>query len=118
MSTLAGAPVVAGVDGSTHEQLVIDWAISEARLRNRTLLLLHAYDWAVLGASFTDPPYGAVQQVYHDDAASIRDHALAAARTAAPDLEVSARVVDGGAAGVLVGASQSAAAVVVGHRGR
>lgn len=118
MTAATGAPVVAGVDGSAHQQRVIGWAVSEARLRNRPLVLVHAYDWARLGESFAAAPYGAVQEAYHKAATGVRDAALAAARDAAPDLDVTARVVDGGAAGVLVAASRSAALVVVGHRGR
>lgn len=117
MTKIAGA-VVVGIDGSQHQPAVIDWAVREARLHHRPLVLVHAYDWALLGSSFAEPPYGAVQESLRDNAGRIRDEALAFARTAAPDLDITARVDDGWPARVLVEASQSAALVVVGHRGR
>jgi nucleotide-binding universal stress UspA family protein len=118
MSTLAGAPIVVGIDGSAHQRSVIDWAVSEARWRRRPLELVHAFDWALLGASIGMPPYGAVQESLHEAATQIRDEALATVRAEAPDLDVTAQVVDGRATAVLIDRSQTAAVVVLGHRGR
>jgi nucleotide-binding universal stress UspA family protein len=117
MST-STAPVVVGVDGSSHQQKVIDWAASEARLRRRPLRLVHAFDWALLGMSYTARPYGVVQEELQANAARILERSLAIARHIAPDLDIDGRVVDGSPTAVLRDASRSAAVVVVGHRGR
>ncbi|AGL16951.1 universal stress protein [Actinoplanes sp. N902-109] len=45
MTTLAGAPVVAGVDGSARSLAAVEAAASEAALRNRPLRLIHAFAW-------------------------------------------------------------------------
>ncbi len=117
MATTPSAPVIAGIDASGHWPAVVDWALTEARVRHRPLVLLHAYDWAVLARYFAERPHGAVQELVHANAVRVRDKALATARGAAPDLDIQARLVDGGPARVLIDASRTAAAVVVGHRG-
>ncbi|MBX6723073.1 MAG: universal stress protein, partial [Dactylosporangium sp.] len=117
MST-STAPVVVGVDGSSHQQMAIDWAVSEARLRRRPLRLVHAFDWGLLGMSYAAPPYGVVQADLQSSAARILERSLAMARHVAPDLDIDGRVVDGSPSAVLRDASRSAAVVVVGHRGR
>jgi len=111
-------PVVVGVDGSAHQQMVIEWAVSEARLRRRPLRLVHAFDWALLGLSYSAPPYGVVQEQLQASAARILERGLTMARHIAPELDIEGRVVDGSPAAVLRDASRSAAVVVVGHRGR
>lgn len=117
MST-STAPVVVGVDGSSHQQVAIDWAVSEARLRRRPLRLVHAFDWALLGMSYAAPPYGVVQEELQANAARILERSLAMAHHIAPDLDIDGRVVDGSPSAVLRDTSRSAAVVVVGHRGR
>lgn len=117
MTTTPHAPVVVGVDGSEHQRLTLAWAVSEARLRNRPLTIVHSYDLATFGTSFDVPPYGAVQEAMHARAEEVRDAALAAAQEIAPDLDVRAEIRDGGAAAVLVAASRNAALVVVGRHG-
>jgi len=118
MTAITGAPVVAGIDGSEHQRAVLAWAVAEARLRHRPLSLVHGFEWATLGASFEAAPYGAVQEIIHDDAQRVRDEALDTVRAMAPDVRVSAAVHDGSPAGLLVRASETAALLVVGHRGR
>lgn len=118
MTRATSAPIVVGVDGSEYQPAVLDWAVTEARLRHRPLTLVHAFEWAALGTSIEAAPYGAVQELIHDNAHRIRDEAAAAVRATAPDVQVTASVVDGSPASVLVQASQTAALVVVGHRGR
>lgn len=118
MSDVTGAPIVVGIDGSDYQPAVLDWAVAEARLRHRPLALVHGFEWAALGTSFEAVPYGAVQELVQENARRIRDDASAAVRAAAPDVQLTAQVVNGSPASVLVGESRSAAAVVVGHRGR
>lgn len=118
MAEVTGAPIVVGIDGSPYQPAVLDWAVAEARLRHRPLALVHGFEWSTLGTSFEAAPYGAVQEMIHDNAVRVRDEAAAAVRAAAPDVEVTARVVNGSPATVLVRESARAALVVVGHRGR
>jgi len=117
MTIIAGAPVVAGIDGSEHQPAVLAWAVAEARMRHRPLSLAHGFVGTV-GTSFDTAPYGAVQEAIHDNAQRVRDEALDMVTAMAPDVRVTASVLDGTPAGVLVRASENAAAVVVGRRGR
>jgi nucleotide-binding universal stress UspA family protein len=79
---------------------------------------VHGFEWAALGTSFDAVPYGAVQEVIQDNARQVRDDALAIVRAMAPDVRVTASVLDGSPAALLVRASETATVVVVGHRGR
>jgi nucleotide-binding universal stress UspA family protein len=112
MAGQAGAPVVVGVDGSRDAQAALDYAAWEAHRRRRPLRLVHGfvpvrmYGPAIAGAQ--DVPTGAADLV-RDGAAAVRQRY--------PDLDVTAAVVAGSPAGVLVEQSPDAALVVVGSRG-
>jgi hypothetical protein len=47
------APVVIGVDGSPAGTAALDWAVTEAVLRRRPLVIIHAFAWALM-----DVPWG------------------------------------------------------------
>jgi nucleotide-binding universal stress UspA family protein len=95
--------IVVGVDGSRASADALRWALAEARRRAHRVLLVHAGDAA-------DPGGAAPSTV-------VLKHQRFAGRVA-PDVDVSAEVVPGAVADVLIGLSPGAELVVVGGRGR
>jgi len=104
--------IVVGVDGSDHARRALDWALSEARLRQGRCLLVHAYDYGIAGAT----PGGAPVEGIAQAAQEVLDRELAFARGSGVPVE--GRLVAEGAARALLDASAGADLVVVGSRGR
>jgi nucleotide-binding universal stress UspA family protein len=117
MTTVAGAPVVVGVDGSAVSLAAVDLAAREAQLRNRPLRVVHAFIWPYLnvplGPSLYGPPEGGLR---HDTERIVAD-AVERAGSAFPDVTVTGKVVTGAPGTVLVDESCNAALVVIGDRG-
>ncbi|HEX2704799.1 MAG TPA: universal stress protein, partial [Candidatus Lustribacter sp.] len=111
----ARAPVVAGVDGTGNDELVLAWAAAEAQRLGVALLAVHALDLpsGVVAGGFSDR---------HEILATVRlerrgeavRHALERVRTTHPDVETS--MVDrwGTPAQELVALGGRASAIVVG----
>lgn len=117
MITAAGAPVIAGVDGSAAALEAVAWAAVEAHSQHRTLQVLHASVWSLL----RHPVPAAVPSTYrqsrlHEAQCWVRD-AARAARQAAPGVEVVERLVVGEPAPVLLGESRHAQQLVIGSHG-
>ncbi|BCY09296.1 universal stress protein [Actinoplanes sp. L3-i22] len=119
MTHIAGAPVVVGIDGSPSSLDAVEMAAGEALLRQAPLHLVHALVWPASLASVRPASEGAPEP-----AALIRAHieaVVAEAKTRAakeaPDVPVTAEVVDGPAAYVLLQRSRRAALVLIGDRG-
>jgi nucleotide-binding universal stress UspA family protein len=109
--------VVVGVDGSPSSLAAVDVAASRARLRRMRLRIVHAFIWPELGAPLGPSPYGPPEGGLLNDAERLLAAAVERAHRAAPDVDVDAVLVTGGAAAVLVEESREAALVVVGDRG-
>jgi nucleotide-binding universal stress UspA family protein len=111
--------VIVGVDGSEEALRAVRWAVPEARRRRATLRLVTAFTW-------TDdrmPGWpGLGQAAYGERLRAVAEHGLAAAATAAtqldPDLTVEQDLVLGFPGGVLVEQAQDAELLVVGDNGR
>lgn len=114
--TLA-ASVVVGVDGSSSSLAAVDLAAAEATVRRRPLRIVHAFVWPYLNVPLGPPAGGPPDGGLRSAADRLVDEAVARARAAAPDVEVSGEVVTGAAGAVLLTRSRSAALVVVGDRG-
>ncbi|SCG77417.1 universal stress protein [Micromonospora humi] len=116
-TTMAGAFVVAGVDGSPAALDAVRVAAREAAYRRRPLRVVHAFIWPLmgvpLGPAAGGPPGGGLRH----QAERYVAHAVAEAARVAPEVPVTGAVVDGAATPVLLGESRHAALVVLGHRG-
>jgi nucleotide-binding universal stress UspA family protein len=111
--------VIVGVDGSEEALRAVRWAVPEARRRQATLRLVTAFAW-------TDDRMvgwpGLGQAAYGERLRAAAEHDLAAAATAAaqldPDLPVEQDLVLGFPGGVLVDQARGAELLVVGDNGR
>lgn len=116
MTTTNHAPIVVGVDGSPGSRVALAWAADEARTHRRPLRLIHAFSW---------PPYAPAEARYpapgdigiRGYAEQVLSEALAAAHQAAPDLEISGDVIEGGTASSLLTEAAHAAMLVIGAGG-
>lgn len=109
--------VLVGVDGSAAGLHALDWAAAEARVRGLGLRLVVAYALPSFTAASLDGGYAALDDAtIRAGAQAVLDEALAHLRD--PGVPLSARVVTGDAAGVLVEESTHVELAVVGTRGR
>jgi nucleotide-binding universal stress UspA family protein len=112
--------IVVGVDGSRASKEALSWAVGEARLREDTVVALHA----------SMPPYTApaalpgalIVPVEDGTAEAIRKAAEellaeAVSEAAAGDVTIEQRLVEGPAAGALIEEAKGAQLLVVGSRG-
>jgi nucleotide-binding universal stress UspA family protein len=105
--------IVVGVDGSEHSRRALRWALDEAKLRGVGCLLIHAWNYGLVGAS---PWPGEAAQTLADDARVLLERDVAFACSSGVPVE--ARLEYGSAAQVLTNASKGALLLVVGNRGR
>jgi nucleotide-binding universal stress UspA family protein len=108
----SGGLIAVGVDGAPHARRALDWALAEARLRRWRCLLIHAYEFGIVGPA----PLGAPELEHIKAVEETLDQEVAFAR--ASGLPVGGKVVGGGASKALVDASHHADLLVVGSRGR
>jgi nucleotide-binding universal stress UspA family protein len=109
--------IVVGVDGSDHGQCALVWAAREAQRRRRPLHIVTAYSVPIFAASGLDGGYATVDDsVIREGAEAVVQQALE--KVSAYDIDVSASVENGDAAGVLLEMSQTAELLVFGTRGR
>jgi nucleotide-binding universal stress UspA family protein len=115
--------IVVGVDGSELGRAALEWAVAEARLRNATVVALHA--WAfVPPPSLTEPglvpmPSGDLTEELEREqnaAAAVLDEAVG--QVDVGGVEVEALLVETAAGDALVDAADGADLVVVGSHGR
>jgi nucleotide-binding universal stress UspA family protein len=108
--------IIVGIDGSPESEHALRWAAAEAAHRDGELLVLHIYDWHMIG---TPAPIGVPFVVdAKGDAEAILAKAVATAREVAPTIAVRGEALLGAAAPTLVAASANGATIVVGNRGR
>jgi len=110
------AAVVAGYDDSDAARLAVRWAARYAAATKRSLEVVHAWVWPVFTSNL-GPVGGVSGSGLRHAAEAIRDAGAALARSAAPGLTVTARVLPGLPAQVLREAARGAALLVVGSRG-
>ncbi len=108
--------IVVGIDGSTGARSALLWAADECRVRQRTLLVVHAPDStdAVLVASSGEPAIRALDQLGER---LLNEHA-AAASARQPGVPVTTLLSHAAAADALVDLSADTDLLVVGTHGR
>jgi nucleotide-binding universal stress UspA family protein len=115
MSVVHGS-VVVGVDGSDVSSAALAWATRFASLESRPLSVVHACGLPAAMTDFED--LLASERGLRSIGRKITAEAEAEARLNDPGLAVSSTVVMGSPGNVMVEASETAALVVVGARGR
>ncbi|MFD5027687.1 universal stress protein [Streptomyces sp. NPDC058373] len=108
MSTL---PVIAAVDGSEDSTRALEWALTEARLREAPLRVVHAVRTAAPRGA--EPPAGADAP---DSSVIVQTREALAGRTGLPELSFA--TLDSSAASILPGLGAEAQLLVLGSRGR
>jgi len=108
--------ICVGVDGSSASQSALRWAAAEAAANNAELVVIHAYDWRVLGARAQIG--GAYADVARSMATTLMETAVDQARALAPEVNVRGETVLGAAGPTLVTASETFDLTVLGSRGR
>lgn len=111
-----GLPLVVGVDGSASSMAAVDWAADEAARHGVALRLVYGAKWE---------HYDRIKPSFHPDrtmepivAERLVAESAERAERRAPDVKVSAEVVDDDAATAVLAEGRGALAVVVGNRGR
>jgi nucleotide-binding universal stress UspA family protein len=117
MSTATGAPVIVGVDGSTSALGAVRLAAHEARMLGRPLRVVHAFIWPLMHVPLGPSPTGPPETGLRHDAEVIVKNAVAEAARAEPHVEITAQILAGAAAPVLLQEARHAALVVLGDRG-
>ncbi|MCX2951419.1 universal stress protein [Lentzea sp. NEAU-D7] len=111
------APVVAGVDGSSSALAAVRWAAADCARHHTPLKLVHGYDVPAPGHPEIVLTSNEIRRAIEEQSDNWLAEAAAAARAAAPDVEVSTeRVLEYGTA-LLISESRDARLVVLGSRG-
>ena len=118
--------IVVGVDGSPGSLAALRFALAEARLRDATVVAMHAWVFPLVEAAepflleYPGPQVDTLGQVTAALALQSEERLNRALQEVAPEaegIEVERRVTEGDAAAVLVEASKDADLLVVGSRG-
>jgi nucleotide-binding universal stress UspA family protein len=120
------AAVVVGVDGSAGAAEALRWAVAEARLRKARLRIVHAWTYGYVGmpnGGFDYMGLGSYASLGIDlgdlqrAAEDLLEKAIGAVAGGVDGVEIERQVLQGTAAGVLVGAVVAGDLLVVGSRG-
>jgi nucleotide-binding universal stress UspA family protein len=115
-----GGLIVVGVDHSAGAKVALRFALEEARLREATLRVVHAWQFGYLGATGLEgglPAVGGDLDEFRRAAAAELDAIIGEAAGDADRIEVERRLEQGTPAAVLVDESRDADLLVVGSRG-
>ena len=110
-------PVVVGVDGSARSLAAVETAAGEAALRRRRLRIVHALVWVPFGMDMDPAVVPPVHQSHWVQAESCVAEAQRIAAERAPEVDVTAEVIPGRPATVLLHESEHAALLVLGDHG-
>lgn len=112
--------IVVGVDRSEGSKAALRFAVEEAKLRQTTLRVVHAWQYGAAGTAGVESFYPAVGVDFSEVQSAAEETLAETLRSSLSDadaVEVEERVVEGRAAGVLVDESRDADMLVVGSRG-
>jgi nucleotide-binding universal stress UspA family protein len=105
--------IVVGVDGSPSSLAAVDWAVTEARLRNGKIRLVSAWYYPPLASEVGD---GVIDDTFKNYAEQTLAEALG--MVADQGIPVSGTVVENSPAIAMLDAARDANLVIVGSRGR
>src|SRR6478735_2883969 len=109
--------VVVGIDGTRAAEAALDWATAEAAARGCRLRIVHAFRPSLLVDPYgVVPPLGDLPVVWAA-AEQVLAQAAVRARSVAPDLPVTARLLQATAFPALLGEARDASVLVLGGRG-
>jgi nucleotide-binding universal stress UspA family protein len=112
-----GSVVVVGIDGTGTADDALDWATAEAAARGCRLRIVHAFHPPLLVDPYgVVPPLGDLPLVWAG-AEQVLASAVARARSVAPDLPVTTRLLQATACPALLGEARDARVLVLGGRG-
>lgn len=119
-TTTDARPLVVGIDGSPGARAALEYALEEAALRARALVVVMAFEPALTGVTATGalPSAHDDQHRAHQLARAEVDAALAGRPAGRRPRDVTIEVRSGPAPAVLTHLSRGADALIVGHRGR
>jgi nucleotide-binding universal stress UspA family protein len=112
--------IVVGVDHSAGANAALRFALEEARLRQATLRVVHAWQFGYLGATGLEgwlPAVGGELDDFRRGAEAALEQTLAEAGVDGEGLTIERRVEQGSPATVLIEESEGADLLVVGSRG-
>lgn len=112
--------IVVGVDQSAGADAALRFALEEARLRQATLRVVHAWQFGYLGATGLEgwlPAVGGELEDFRRSAEAALDQTLKGVGVDTEGLTIERRAEQGQAATVLIEESESADLLVVGSRG-
>ncbi|MFJ5993272.1 universal stress protein [Lentzea sp. NPDC092896] len=111
------APIVVGVDGSASALSAVTWAAQESARHKVPLRLVHAYSLPTRGYPEVILTGNEIRDAIEQLGRDKLDEATAAARAAAPDVEVTTGIACCGASALLIEESKAARLIVVGSQG-
>jgi nucleotide-binding universal stress UspA family protein len=112
--------IVVGVDHSAGANAALQFALEEARLRQATLRVVHAWQFGYVGATGLEgwlPAVGGELEDFRQGAAAALDETLQEVAADTDGVTIERRVEQGTAAAVLIEESRGAVLLVVGSRG-
>jgi len=112
--------IVVGVDQSDGAKAALRFALEEARLRQATLRVVHAWQFGYIGATGLEgalPVMGGELEDFRQGAAAAVDEILKEVGAKTDGATIERRVDEGAAAAVLIEESRGADLLVVGSRG-
>jgi len=117
VTTVAGAPVVVGVDGSARGLAAVGVAAAEAAMRRRGLRIVHAFEWPPPGRPATPGRALPPRPPERERAGACVAEAAEVAAKLLPATAISTEVVAGDVLEVLPAESRRAVLLVLGDRG-
>jgi nucleotide-binding universal stress UspA family protein len=117
MSTVAGASVTVGVDGSECSLAAVRQAAAEAARAGRPLRIVHAFVWPLMGLAVGPAVTAPADSGLRFHAEQLLAEAEREARKEAPEVLISTSLLDGAAVPVLLRESRHSTLLVLGDRG-
>jgi nucleotide-binding universal stress UspA family protein len=115
-TSAAHGAVVVGIDGTTHSDAALEWAVRYAATHRRPLLLVHAAGVPTVYESFAGPTEN--RKELRIAGRRTTDRALGLVTLQAPELEVRIHMALGSPKDVISGSLEGAHMLVLGSRGR